>query len=89
MLVRYWQKAPDVKQVVIAAQVFAFLSLLFVPSIVLVLALGYLLADTTNWFFGFIGITLFVINLAVILTGERRLRLWRKLNAIAGTAARS
>lgn len=76
------------KQIVIVAKVFAFLSLLFVPSILLVLGLGYLIRETTNGFFGFVGITMFMINLAYVFTGERRVRLWRKLNAIAGTRVR-
>jgi len=74
-----------VKQALIVATVFAFLSLLFVPSILLVLGLSYLLEETTNGFFGFVGIGLFLINLAYVLKGKRRERLWRKLNAIAGT----
>lgn len=77
------------KQILISARVFAFLSLLFVPSIVLVLGLGYLIRETTNGFFGFVGITVFMINLIYVLTGERRVRLWRKLSAIAGVPDRS
>ena len=76
------------KQIVIAVKIFAFLSLLFVPSILLVLGLGYLVRETTNGFFGFVGITVFMINMAYVFTGERRVRLWRKLNAIAGTQVR-
>ena len=72
------------KQVLIAAKVFAFLSLLFVPSILLVVGLGYLFSETTNGVFGFLGISVFLINLGYVLKGERRVRLWRKLNAIAG-----
>jgi hypothetical protein len=77
-----------VKQFVIAVKIFAFLSLLFVPSILLVLGLGYLLGETRNGFFGVIGITVFMINLIYVFTGARRARLWRKLNAIAGTRLR-
>ncbi len=76
------------KQILIAAKVFAFLSLLFVPSIVLILGLGYLAKDTMNGLFGFVGITVLMINLIFVLTGERRGRLWRKLNAIAGEPGR-
>ena len=76
------------KQFVIFAKIFAFLSLLFVPSILLVLGLGYLIGETRNGFFGFVGITVFMINLAYVFTGARRARLWRKLNAIAGTQVR-
>lgn len=72
----------------IAVKVFAFLSLPFVPSILLVLGLGYLVRDTMNGFFGIFGIAVFMTNLAYVLTGERRARLWRKLTAISGTAAR-
>jgi hypothetical protein len=78
-----------VKQVLIAAKVFAFLSLLFVPSIVLVLGFGFLIRETTNGFYGFVGTTVFLINLAYVLTGVRRAWLWRKLNAIAGMPSRS
>jgi hypothetical protein len=78
-----------VKQVLIVAKVFAFLSLLFVPSIVLVVGLGYLARETTSGFFGFFGISVFMINLAYVGTGARRVRLGRKLNAIAGAPARS
>lgn len=76
------------KQVLIVVKVFAFLNLLFVPSIVLVLGLGYLAGETSNGAFGFIGITVFVINLLYIGTGARRVRLGRKLNAIAGLPVR-
>jgi hypothetical protein len=77
-----------VKQILIVAKIFAFLSLLFVPSILLVLGLGYLTKDTMNGFFGFFGITVFMVNLIYCLTGARRVRLWRKLNAIAGAPDR-
>jgi cadmium resistance protein CadD (predicted permease) len=77
-----------VKQVLIVGKIFAFLSLLFVPSIVLVLGLGYLARETTSGLFGFIGIAVFMINLAYVGTRNRRVRLWRKLNAIAGLPAR-
>ncbi|WP_298194377.1 hypothetical protein [Novosphingobium sp.] len=77
------------KQFLIFAKIFAFLSLLFVPSILLVLGLGYWIGDTRSGFFGFVGITVFLINLILVLTGERRARLWRKLLAIAGTRGRS
>ena len=76
------------KQFVIVAKIFAFLSLLFVPSILLVLGLGYLIGETTNGFFAFVGITVFMINLIYVFTGERRARLWRKLISIAGTQVR-
>lgn len=76
------------KQVYIAAQVFAFLTLLFVPSILLMVGLGYLVRNTSGWLFGMSGITVFMINLAYVLTGDRRVRLWRKLNAISGIATR-
>ena len=52
------------KQIVIVAKVFAFLSLLFVPSIILVLALGYLFGNTMSWLFGVLGIAVFAANLA-------------------------
>lgn len=71
----------------ITVKVFAFLSLLFVPSILLVLGLGYLVRDTMNGFFGLFGIAVFMTNLVYVFTGERRVRLWRKLQAIAGMQA--
>lgn len=71
------------KQILIVAKVFAFLSLLFVPSILLVLGLGYLVGNTMSRWFGVIGITVFLSNLAYVMTGERRVRLWAKLNSIA------
>lgn len=77
------------KQVLIVAKIFAFLNLLFVPSIVLVVGFGLLIGETTNGFFGFVGIAVFAINLAYVGTGERRARLARKLAAIAGVSARS
>lgn len=76
------------KQFVIVAKIFAFLSLLFVPSILLVLGLGYWIGETRGGFFGLVGITVFMINLITVLTGERRARLWRKLTAIAGVPKR-
>ncbi|WP_353226845.1 hypothetical protein [Novosphingobium sp.] len=77
------------KHALIFAKVFAFLNLLFVPSIVLVLGLGYFIRETTNGFFSFVGITTFLINLAYVLGANRREKLWRKLNAIAGMPVRS
>jgi uncharacterized membrane protein YdjX (TVP38/TMEM64 family) len=76
-----------VKQIVIVAKVFAFLSLLFVPSIILVLALGYLFGNTMSWLFGVLGIAVFAANLAYLLTGDRRMRLARKLLSLGGQAA--
>lgn len=76
------------KQFLIVGKIFAFLSLLFVPSILLVLGFGYWLGETKNGFFGFVGITVFMINMIYVFTGTRRARLWRKLNAIAGTQDR-
>lgn len=75
------------KQIVIVAKVFAFLSLLFVPSIILVLALGYLVGNTMSGLFGVAGIAVFAANSAYLLTGDRRARLARKLLSIAGKAA--
>jgi len=83
------ERPVDVKQVLIVVKVFAVLSLLFVPSIVLVLGLSYLATNTTNCIFGFIGITVFMINMVYVFTGARRVRLWRKLDAIAGVSGRS
>ena len=82
------QRLSNVKQILIVAKVFAFLSLLFVPSIILVLGLGYLVGDTMNGWFAILGSAVFLGNLAYVLTGERRVRLWAKLNSIAWVQAR-
>lgn len=58
--------------------------LLFVPS-VLAMAVVYALAtDPTSMFYGAFGTVIFLCNLAYVLTGDRRARLFRKLNAISG-----
>lgn len=77
----------NVKQIVIVAKVFAFLSLLFVPSILVVLGLGYLFGNTMSRLFGMLGIAVFAANLAYLLTGDRRARLARKLMSLGGKAA--
>ncbi len=72
------------KQLFTAAKVFAFLMLLFVPSVLVMAVVYYLAADPTRAFYGVFGTAVFLSNLAYVLTGDRRSRLWRKLNAISG-----
>jgi hypothetical protein len=77
-----------VKQIVIVIRVFALLSLLFVPSVLLVSGLGYIFGNTMSGWFGIAGIAVFLGNLAYVMTGKRRVRLWAKLTSIAGVPAR-
>jgi carbon starvation protein CstA len=80
----YAQRPLYVKQLFTAAKIFAFLMLLFVPSVLVMAVVYYLATDPTRMFYGAFGTAVFLGNLAYMLTGDRRAWLWRKLNAISG-----
>ncbi len=70
------------KQLLIAAKVFAFVNLLFVPSISLLIFVAFLGAET--WWFAFIGIPALFANLIFLLIKPVRELVWLKLGMISG-----
>jgi hypothetical protein len=75
-------KTSTVKQLLIAAKVFAFVNLLFVPSISLLMFVAFLGAET--WWFAFIGIPALFANLIFLLIKPVRELVWLKLGMISG-----
>ena len=70
------------KNIIVAAKVFAFLNLLFVPSIAIMLAVAY--TGSGPWWFTFLGLPALLINVWVVFTGRVRKRIWAKVTAIGG-----
>jgi hypothetical protein len=77
-------KSSTVKQLLIAAKVFAFVNLLFVPSIALIVFVALLGLET--WWFAFIGVPALFANLIFLLVKPVRDLVWLKLGMIAGTS---
>jgi len=73
-----------VKQLLIAAKVFAFVNLLFVPSIAVMIFVAILVGET--WWFAFIGVPALFGNLIFLLIKPVRELVWLKLGMISGTA---
>jgi hypothetical protein len=73
-----------VKQLLIAAKVFAFVNLLFLPAIALMVFVAFLGAET--WWFAFIGIPALFANLIFLLIKPVRAWVWLKLDMISGTS---
>ncbi len=71
-----------IKNIIVAAKVFAFLNLLFVPSIAIMLAVAY--TGSGPWWFTFLGLPALLINVWIVLSGRVRKRVWTKLAAIGG-----
>ena len=63
--------------------------LLFVPSILVMAVVYYLATDPTRMFYGAFGTAVFLMNLAFVLTGTRRMALLRKLRGMAGLPDRN
>lgn len=74
------------KQLLIAIRVFALLTLLFVPAFAVLIIIA-LINGETSWFTA-IGIPALFLNAAIVLAKPQRDRVWRWVNAIAGTNAR-
>lgn len=70
----------------IAARVFAFLTLLFVPSFAVFLLLGFIFGNSA-WFGG-LGMPVLLVNAVVVCAKPSRDFVWRWANRIAGTKAR-
>ena len=74
------------KNLLIAAKVFAFVNLLFVPSIALIVFVALLKVD--DWWFAFIGVPALFGNLVFLLVKPVRRLVWHQLDTIAGIPAR-
>ena len=72
------------KHVLIAAKVFAFVNLLFLPAISLMVFVAFLGAET--WWFAFIGIPALFANLVILLIKPVRKLVWLKLDLISRTS---
>ena len=72
------------KNLWIAAKVFAFVNLLFVPSIALIVFVAFLRVD--DWWFAFIGVPALFANLVFLLLKPIRNLIWLKLGMISGPA---
>jgi uncharacterized membrane protein YecN with MAPEG domain len=79
------RKVIAVKNLLIAAKVFAFVNLLFVPSIALIVFVAFLGAET--WWFAFIGVPALFGNLIFLLIKPVRELVWMKLGMISGQPA--
>ncbi len=74
------------KTLLIATRVLAFLTLLFVPAIAVLLLVAFVIGQTL-WF-TFIGLLALFVNAVMVFAKPQRDRVWRRINAIAGTKAR-
>jgi hypothetical protein len=72
------------KSLIIAAKIFAFLNLLFVPAIAVLLLVAFVSGET--WWFAFLGLPALFVNAVVVFARPQRQRIWRKVNRIAGTS---
>lgn len=66
----------------VAAKVFAFLNLLFVPSIAILLAVAF--TGSGPWWFSFLGLPALLANFFVLMSSPLRQRIWRKVALLAG-----
>ena len=74
------------KTLLIATRVLALLILLFVPAIAVLLLVAFVSGQ--RWWFGFIGLPALFANAVIVFVKPQRDRVWRWVNAIAGTRAR-
>lgn len=74
------------KTFLIVTRVFALVALLFVPAIAVLLLVAFVSGQT--WWFAFIGLPALFANAAIVFAKPQRDRIWRWVNAIAGTKAR-
>ncbi len=74
------------KTILIATRVFALLTLLFVPAFTVLLLVAFVSGQT--WWFAVIGLPALLANAIIVLAKPQRDRVWRWVNAIAGTKAR-
>ncbi len=74
------------KTLLIATRVLALLTLLFVPAIAVLLLVA--LVTGQAWWFTLIGLPALFANAVIVFAKPQRDRVWRRLNAIAGTKAR-
>lgn len=70
----------------IATRVFALVTLLFVPAFAVLLIVAFVSGQT--WWFAFIGLPALFVNAVVVFAKPQRDRVWRRVNAIAGTNPR-
>lgn len=75
------------KSILIATRVFALVTLLFVPAIAVLLLVAFVSGET--WWFAFIGLPALLANAVFVFAKPQRDRVWRWVNAIAGTPLRS
>lgn len=75
-------KSPNVKNMIIVAKVFAFLNLLFVPSIAILVFIAFAVGE--RWWFSFIGVPTLFANLIILLVNPFRGLIWQKLEMIVG-----
>lgn len=71
------------KNLIIAAKVFAFLNLLFVPSITILLLVAFTVGE--RWWFSFIGLPALFGNLVLLLMNPFRGLIWQQLDRISGS----
>ncbi len=76
-----------IKNILVAAKVFAFLNLMFVPSIAVLLAVAF--TGAGPWWFAFLGLPALLTNFFVVSAAPIRARIWNKAAAIAGHSART
>lgn len=74
------------KKLLIATRVFSLVTLLFVPAIVVLLLVAFVTGQT--WWFALIGLPALFVNAVIVFAKPQRDRVWRWVNAIAGTKAR-
>jgi hypothetical protein len=74
------------KTLLIATRVLAFLTLLFVPAIVVLLLVAFVTGQT-SWF-ALIGLPALFANAVIVFAKPQRDRVWRSVTALAGTKAR-
>ena len=71
----------------IAFKVYAFVMLLFMPSIAVIALIAYGLGQTQTWWFAALSVSALFVNMWVLMSKRYSDRVWRKINSIAGNIA--
>lgn len=70
------------KNLFIAARVFAFVNLLFVPAIAVLLIVAFVSGE--RWWFGFVGLPALFINAYAVFSRRGRRWAWDRIVAMTG-----
>lgn len=73
------------KNLIIATKLFAFVNLLFLPSITVLLVVAFTVGD--RWWFFSIGIPALIANAVILISASGRAWTWTQVTRVAGQTA--